>query len=390
MSDRSILLNSKILELLHLYRELSVMNLRQDYIRDIADIRSEIAALEAELNFLPSMGKYVLEISIILGGLLVGGIQFWLQDARHAVGALGIFLISATRIGPATLRIQQSLLSMKANTAQSAQTIALIERDSELISKGAFDSQASEPSTSEIFSPSIMIAKLNFKYPEKDQPLFSDFNLRIHPGEFVAIVGPSGGGKSTLVDLILGVFPPDGGEVLISGQSPHKAFAMWSGECAYVPQSIYLMNDSIARNISLSRSAPDSLSRALSSALSISHLEEFVELLPEKLETQIGENGAKLSGGQRQRIGIARAVFTNPKLVILDEATSALDDATQLAITNQLEQLQLGTTLVVVAHRISTIRNADRVIYIDNGQILADGSFEEVQNLISTFGKGSY
>ena len=386
MSSRSITLNSKILELMQLYREISVMNLRDQYIDEIAEIRSEIASLEAELNFLPSMGKYVLEVSLIVGGLLVGGIQFWLQDASHAVGALGVFLISATRIGPATLRIQQSFLSMKGNTAQSAQTISLIEHDKNIMSRDLKIKVNPNKNGYQEFSPSVNISNLHFKYPEKENLLFSDFNLQINSGEFVAIVGPSGGGKSTLVDLILGVFPPDLGEVTISGQSPRVAFATWSDQCAYVPQSIFLINDSISNNISLSRKPPESMELSLARALKISHLEKFIEQLPAKLETQIGENGAKLSGGQRQRIGIARAVFSNPNLIILDEATSALDDATQLEVTNQLEGLQSGRTLIVVAHRISTIQNADRIIYIDGGKILADGTFREVEKAVPSFG----
>lgn len=388
MSSRSIMLNSRILELMQLYREISVMNIRDQYIDDIAEIRSEIASLEAELNFLPSMGKYVLEVSLIVGGLLVGGIQFWLQDASHAVGALGVFLISATRIGPATLRIQQSFLSMKGNTAQSAQTISLIEHDKNIITRDLKSKANPIKNGCQEFSPSVNISNLHFKYPEKEYPLFSDFNLRINSGEFVAIVGPSGGGKSTLVDLILGVFPPDLGEVTISGQSPQEAFAIWSDQCAYVPQSIFLINDSISNNISLSRKPPESMELSLARAIKVAHLENFIEQLPAKLETQIGENGAKLSGGQRQRIGIARAVFSNPKLIILDEATSALDDATQLEVTNQLEGLQSGRTLIVVAHRISTIKNADRIIYIDGGRILADGTFREVEKTVPSFGRG--
>jgi ABC-type multidrug transport system fused ATPase/permease subunit len=387
MSDRSISLNSRILELLQLYREISVMDLRDQYIDEIAEIRSEIATLEAELNFLPSLGKYVLEVSLIIGGLLVGGIQFWLQDASHAVGALGVFLISATRIGPATLRIQQSFLSMKGNTAQSAQTISLIENDENIFLRDPKEKANLTKKVYGEFSPSVAMSNIYFKYPEKDQPLFSNFNLKINAGEFVAIVGPSGGGKSTLVDLILGVFPPDQGEVTISGQSPQSAFANWSNECSYVPQSIFLINDSISNNISLSRKPPEAMELSLAKALKISHLEKFIEQLPAKLETQIGENGAKLSGGQRQRIGIARAVFSNPSLIILDEATSALDDATQLEVTNQLESLQSGRTLIVVAHRISTIQNADRIIYIDGGKILADGSFKEVEKAIPSFGR---
>jgi ABC-type multidrug transport system fused ATPase/permease subunit len=277
---------------------------------------------------------------------------------------------------------------MKGNAAQSIQTISLLENDSHL---GANDDEnlevVSSSKPNQKFIPEINISNLDFSYPEQSGNLFSQFNLRIKSGEFIAIVGPSGGGKSTLVDLILGVFPPTQGKITISGRSPQDAFGTWNHECSYVPQAIYLMNDSISNNISLSRKLPDNPADSLSRALRISHLEEFINVLPDGLETQIGENGAKLSGGQRQRIGIARAVYGAPHLIILDEATSALDDATQLAITDQLEMLQEETTLIVVAHRISTIKNADRIIYIESGRIAAEGSFEEIQNAIPGFGE---
>lgn len=386
MSSKSILLNSKILELLQLYREINVMNLQKKYIDDIAAIRWKIANLEAELNFLPNVSKYVLEVSVVLGGLLVGGIQFWINDARQAVGALGVFLISATRIGPATLRIQQSFLSMKGNTAQSAQTISLIDNDVNLISKNIKNTLEKDLEPLDSFTPSVMISNLSFRYPGQENNIFTNFNLHISPGEFVAIVGPSGGGKSTLVDLILGVFPPDKGQIQISGKSPKAAFSNWNNHCAYVPQAIYLTNDSIANNISLFRKPRGDFDVALSKALKISQLENFVDQLPDKLDTKIGENGAKLSGGQRQRVGIARAVFSSPQLIILDEATSALDDATQLAVTKELESLGPNITRIVVAHRISTIQNAHRVVYVEDGRILAEGTFDEVRKAIPGFG----
>lgn len=202
--------------------------------------------------------------------------------------------------------------------------------------------------------------------------------FEVGAGQSVAFVGRSGSGKSTLADLILGVLEPDEGTVSVGGLPPGNSVSRWPGGIGYVPQEVMLVNDSVRANVALG--FPTDLvddARAWE-ALQRAHLAEFFSGQPECLDLQIGERGLRLSGGQRQRLGIARALFTRPRLVVLDEATSALDAETEKAITETLDELESDVTTVIVAHRLSTVRHADLVVYLRDGAIVATGTFDEV------------
>jgi ATP-binding cassette subfamily C protein len=209
--------------------------------------------------------------------------------------------------------------------------------------------------------------------------------LDIPSGSTVAIVGPSGSGKTTLINLILGLLEPSKGEVLISGQAPLSAITEWTGGIAYVPQEVKLISGTFRENIELGTYFPSTGNETLLNSLEKSNLIDLVSQLPQGLETIIGQSGYQLSGGQKQRLGLARAFYTNPKLIILDEATSALDSATEDDITKALESLRGEVTLIVIAHRLSTVRNADFVIYLNQGEIIARGSFDEVRQQVPDF-----
>jgi ABC-type multidrug transport system fused ATPase/permease subunit len=198
-------------------------------------------------------------------------------------------------------------------------------------------------------------------------------------------VGPSGAGKTTLVDILLGVLQADKGEAIISGLKPLEAISKWPGAIAYVPQDVALSNGTFRENLTMGypiNLAPDELCWH---ALRVAQLESFVRDLPLGLDQPIGERGTNLSGGQRQRLGIARAMLTKPKLLVLDEATSALDGQTELDISNAINDLKGIVTVVMIAHRLSTVRNSDQVIYMDNGKIVAEGKFEEVRKSVPDF-----
>ena len=198
-------------------------------------------------------------------------------------------------------------------------------------------------------------------------------------------MGSSGAGKSTIVDLLLGVLEPDAGSISISNCSPRDSFEMWPGAVAYVPQDVLIFNGSIRENIALgfdSSSIPDD---DLYDALSKAQLLDYVLSLPEKLESQVGDRGARMSGGQRQRLGIARALLTKPQLLVLDEATSALDGETESNIADGIQSLKGEVTVVMIAHRLSSVRKAEKVIYLHEGRIACIGSFEQVRASIPDF-----
>ena len=204
-------------------------------------------------------------------------------------------------------------------------------------------------------------------------------------GSSVAFVGPSGAGKTTIVDVLLGVLAPDTGKVTISGMAPLAAVAKWPGAVSYVPQDVVISNGTIRENVALGYPIAVATDELVMGALKVANLDDFIEGLPEGVDTSVGERGTKISGGQRQRLGIARAMFTKPHLLVLDEATSSLDGETEASISAAIHALRGSTTVVMIAHRLSTVRNADIVVYLAGGKAIASGTFEEVRRAVPDF-----
>ena len=382
-ADLSIRSNEKISEVFSSYRESIVRNRRDFYAREIAKTRYEFADTRAEIGFMPYISKYVIETTVIVGAVLIGAIQFLMQDASHAVATLAIFVAAGSRIAPAVLRIQQGSVMMKSSLGMATPTLDLIDflGDEPLI-----ENQDDEVHTKhDGFIPKLKISNVSITYPGKAEKSLFNVSLKADPGDVIAIVGPSGAGKTSLVDVLLGVLTPDTGSVQVSDVSPLEAISKWPGAIAYVPQDVLVANLTIRENIALGYPAVAATNELVNEAIRIASLSSFVESLPNGLETNLGERGAKISGGQRQRIGIARALFTKPKLLVLDEATSALDGGTEESISADIQNLRGSTTVVLIAHRLSTVRDADLVFYMEKGQIVAHGSFEEVRGKVPDF-----
>jgi ATP-binding cassette subfamily C protein len=210
-----------------------------------------------------------------------------------------------------------------------------------------------------------------------------EIEFKIKQGDVVAIIGESGSGKTTLIDLLLGVLEPAQGRIQISGVSPKEAILKWPGAISYVPQNIEIINGTILENLILGYAIEEVNQLAIERVLKLSSLDDFVSKLPNGLNTFVGERGSNVSGGQRQRLGIARALLTCPQLLVLDEATSALDLKTEIQITKDIIGLRGMTTLIIVAHRINTIINADLVLYLEDGKVKGAGKFTEIKHLIS-------
>ena len=379
----SIKSSEKISEVFSSYRESIVRNRRDFYGREIAKTRFEFADTRAEIGFMPYISKYVIETTVIIGAVLIGAVQFLMQDAAHAVATLAIFVAAGSRIAPAVLRIQQGSVTMKGSLGMAKPTLDLIDF---LGNEHLVENMDDEVHTKhEGFFPSLKVSNVSLTYPEKREKVLKEISLDVDPGTVIAIVGQSGAGKTSLVDVVLGVLEPDIGSVQISGVTPLEAISRWPGAIAYVPQDVLVVNGTIRENIALGYPSEAATDELVNDAISIASLTEFVESLPEGLDTNLGERGAKISGGQRQRIGIARALFTKPKLLVLDEATSALDGGTEESISSDIQRLKGSTTVVLIAHRLSTVRDADLVLYMDKGEIVARGTFEEVRNAVPDF-----
>jgi ATP-binding cassette subfamily C protein len=235
------------------------------------------------------------------------------------------------------------------------------------------------------FDALVVVDGVTLTYSDAGEAALADASLVAPAGTSVALVGSTGAGKSTLTDVILGVMTPDSGAVTISGLAPRAAIDRWPGAIAYVPQAVALVAGSVRENVALGlpREAIDDT--LVWEALRRAHLDDFLVESREGLDTMIGERGFRLSGGQRQRLGIARALYTRPKLLVLDEATSALDAETEQAIIKTLEELEGEVTTITVAHRLATVRYADQVLYLAGGLITARGTFEEVRSQVTDF-----
>ena len=379
--------NEMLLEVLDSYREAFVRNRLGFYVNEIGMLRHSTAETSGELTFMPNISKYVIETSVIIGALLISAGQFLLQDAVHAVATLAIFMAGGSRIAPALLRVQQGALNLQSNLGMAKSTLVLMNSLPSGVSERKLISKLDL--IHEDFIPEISVKGLEFSYSESELFTINGLEIEIQAGAVIALVGPSGSGKTTIVDLILGIIKPLKGHILISGLSPDKAISKWPGAISYVPQEITIKNGTIRENVALGYSRDEYSDEQVLEALRMASLGDFTSDLNLGLDTHVGDRGTSLSGGQRQRLGIARAFFTKPKLLVFDEATSSLDGETEEQITATLEKIKGKTTLILIAHRLSTVRSADLVIYINNGTIQCQGSFEYVRSQVKDFDKQS-
>jgi ABC-type multidrug transport system fused ATPase/permease subunit len=378
--------STKIFEAVGSYRELLLRGQRQVFADGIGRARLSQADATAKSAYLMNFNKYILEASVLLITLMIAGIQFLLSDALRSVATLTLFFAAISRIAPAIFRIQQNLLTIKRSLGGARPTLELINSLSLSINR-LDDIKAVEeiPILHDGFIGKIAIKGLEFKYSGSDKSAVSNINLELNTGMYVAVVGPSGAGKSTFVDLMLGLHHPSSGSIEISGLDAIDAIEKWPGAVAYVPQEIQLVSGTITENVLLGFVNDEQNNKLVLSALKKAQLNEYIDDKGVILETNIGDEGGKLSGGQRQRIGIARALLTNPKILVMDEATSALDAQTEDNISNTISKIKQESLVIVVAHRLATARKADLVIYMEEGKVKAQGSFDQVRALVPNF-----
>jgi ABC-type multidrug transport system fused ATPase/permease subunit len=372
-------INNNTLDMLNIFRELMTIGKINSLLDWIQQDRVKLAKNTSDLSFLPNVSKYVLESSVVLGGLLLGGQQFLAHDAIHAVTTLSVFIAAGSRIVPALLRVQQNLLSITTNGSAGKAALALFSRESShTIENGKF--RFSENALE--IQPIVTISEINFSYPGNRKFSLHNISLEIKKYELTAFVGPSGSGKSTLVDLILGLLEPTSGTIEISGTELSKLKCNWPRSISYVPQRVHLVQGDIYSNVALGVEPAEIDFQMVQQSLQKVGLAELLEGDPNDKSRSKKLN---LSGGQLQRIGLARALYTKPNLVVLDEATSALDAQTENEITKVLDDLRSEITLIIVAHRLSTVMKADRVCYFEDGEVRAIGKFTDVRALIPNF-----
>jgi ATP-binding cassette subfamily C protein len=381
-SELSVNYNKRLLDTLLVYRELFLRQKQVAVTHEIQVARSKSLTLRARLIFLPTLSKYLFELVLVLGGSLIALTQLAISDTITAISSVTVFLAAASRVLPSLIRAQGALLSVRQSEGSAEITLRQLS-ELALDETPQFAEMQTKNSSSK-FEPNLRIENLTFGYDINSSFLLEVSNLRVNSGQFVAIVGESGSGKTTLIDLILGMKTPHSGQIEISSLSPLEAINHWPGKIAYVPQNVAVIDGDIGMNVTLQESW-ELLDSEILKALEKAHLKNDVLEMPMALYENVGERGIRLSGGQRQRLGIARALYTNPEMIIFDEATSSLDPITEKAVTDSIYGKVGEVTLIVVAHRLSTVKNADLVILMDKGRILAKGTFDEVRAISPKF-----
>jgi ABC-type multidrug transport system fused ATPase/permease subunit len=374
-------------EALVTYREVLVANRRSLYVKRFQDSRLEAASVGSDMQFMGLVPKYVFEIGLIIGAILLAVSQFVTKDLYAAVTIIAIYMAAGSRIVPSILRLQNAAMGIRIASAEAIPTYELAEELG--VTRGGGTPADAPPSVAVLreqltsghagFEGTIGISGVSVTYPGAGEPALHNASFNIAAGQSLALTGSTGAGKSTLADVILGILEPDLGTVRMSGMKPRDAIVTWQGAIAYVPQDVSMAAGTIRENVALGLPADAIEDEWVWDALERAHLAAFLRESREGLDTIIGERGMKLSGGQRQRLGVARALYTRPRLLVLDEATSALDSETEKAIADTLRDLEGDVTTVTVAHRLATIRHCDVVLYLEAGHIVAQGSFDEVR-----------
>jgi ABC-type multidrug transport system fused ATPase/permease subunit len=377
-------------ETLHSSREITVGGRRRTYQDLLEGLVRPLSWTYSRIQIMAYLPKITYELALILGVIGLIGWEFWRNGANLAVANIAVFLAASARLLPALQRTNGVLTAMRTGSGQAEPTYSLAEelQDQPTLQPSQNTIDRITSAIAEGYSrlnATIVMERVSFTYPNSFNPAIESLSLVCPARTSTAVVGRTGAGKSTLVDLMLGILEPQSGEVALSGITPLQAAERWPGGIGYVPQSISLFDSSVRENIALGL-PPDSYDDELVwQALGIAHLDEFIRSKPDGLETLIGERGVRLSGGQRQRLGLARALFTRPKLLVLDEATSSIDTETEHAITEALTSLAGETTIVTIAHRLSTVRKADQVVYLESGRVVSVGAFEEVRLEVPQF-----
>ena len=318
---------------------------------------------------LPRFGLEVLTIiglSVLISTMILTG-----NGLTNVLPVLGLFGASAFRLLPAVNRTINNFQTMNVSRPfidDLFEDLSLSFNRQEVISRG-FE-----------FKKSIEVRDVSFKYETAVDQALSNTSILINKGEAVGIIGPSGSGKSTLVDILLGLLKADLGNVEIDGIDISENLRIWQDSLGYVPQSIFLTDDTLRANVAFGCNKNEISEYAIQDALKSAQLEDFVASLPDGLDTVVGERGVRLSGGQRQRIGIARALYHRPSVLVLDEATSSLDTETEKGVMQAVQSLQGDKTVIIVAHRLSTVEYCDRLYRLDAGRIVDEGTFDEVMN----------
>ncbi len=361
-------------------KEIKVGGLEETYIRSFSNSAKAFAQAHASSQIISELPRFILE-AVAFGGILLV-ILFTMGETdsfNSSLPILSLYIFAGYRLMPALQQIYNSftkLTFVSASLDMLTQDIKNLKPFNELQDQSTFT-----------LNNNINLRNISYIYPNASETALNDINLNIPAKSIVGLVGATGSGKTTMVDIILGLLQPQKGNIEVDGKIiTKKNSRSWQSSIGYVPQNIYLSDDSISSNIAFGVEPKDLNQEDVEKASKIANLHKFViDELPNKYKTIVGERGIRLSGGQRQRIGIARALYHNPKVLIMDEATSALDNQTEKAVMDAITNLDKNITIILIAHRLTTVKKCDKIFFLENGDLKAEGSFDDLLSINKNF-----
>ncbi|GAA1664235.1 ABC transporter ATP-binding protein [Microbacterium lacus] len=373
MADASLEAWQYLMPGLEGFREARLTSSARTFVNGFRNARLRYARAGRELGILSEAPRYVLEIVFVIAIVGISIFLFATGSSAQAITVLGVFAAASLRALPTLNRITATLATIRTGRAG----LDIVSRISEELEVGGTHDE--EPRDDIRYGGDITLRGVTFRYPDAAVPVLDELTLTIAENRTTAFVGSSGAGKSTLLDLILGLLEPTSGAIECGGRSIFDDRAGWYRGLGVVPQDVFLINDTLAANIAFGEDPERIDLGRITEVVAMAQLEALIAELPEGLQTTVGERGVRLSGGQRQRLGLARALYRRPGILVLDEATSALDNATEHEIATTLRSLQGTMTILIVAHRLSTVRSADTLVFLQAGRIASMGTFEDVR-----------
>jgi ATP-binding cassette, subfamily B, bacterial PglK len=360
-----------------------VLNREDEFIRRFSSEALKSTRLLAYIKYIQQIPKPVVETTAVVGMMSISAIMVWQGRPMSAIiPTLTLFAMALVRLMPSV----QQLSSLYTNFQYNKVVLDPIYDDLKELEEFQGRLMLDRSKGKELsFKNHIVLEDVKYVYPGSTEQALKGVSVTIPRGSAVAFVGESGAGKTTIVDVILGLLEPSVGRVLVDGADIHDRVSAWQRNLGYIPQTIYLADESLRQNIAFGVPEEEIDDEKVIEALELAQLGKLLKNLPEGLDTILGENGTKLSGGQRQRVGIARALYHNPEVLVMDEATSALDNITEKEISGAIENLKGDRTIIMIAHRLTTVQNCDHLYLMRDGLITDSGTFEELIEKNSEF-----